>query len=103
MEGIIRERDAIKASTEIMSAGLRKTSDGNIGNNAGGSGNIGTAKMLPLGLPRIFPLLPLGRHRRLRLTCDDKTSETGVGKAWQWIVVGGYSLEVCGWWKTQRL
>ena len=69
MEGIIRERDAIKASTEIMIEGPRRTSDGNIGNNAGGSGNIGTAKMLPLGLPR-----------RLRLTCDDKTLETGVGR-----------------------
>jgi hypothetical protein len=103
MEDIIRERDAIKASTEIMSEGPQRTSAGNIGNNAGGSGNIGTAKMLPLGFPRIFLPLPLGRPRRLRLTCDDKTSETGVGKAWHWIVVGGNSLEVCGWWKAQRL
>jgi hypothetical protein len=60
MAGILRERDAIKASTEIMSAGPRRTSDGNIGNNAGESGNIGTAKMLPLGLPRIFLLSGVG-------------------------------------------
>ena len=63
MEGIIRERDAIKASTELMSEGLRRTNDGNIGNNAGESGNIGTAKMLPLDLPRIFLPLPLGLPR----------------------------------------
>jgi len=80
MEGIIREMDAIKTSTEIMIEGPRRTSDGNIGNNAGGSGNIGTAKMLPLGLPRLFLPLPLGLPRRLRLTCDDKTSEMAWGR-----------------------
>ena len=60
--------------TESTTAGRGRTSDANTGSNADGSGSIGTAKMLSLGLPRIFLPLPLGLPRRLRLTCDDKTS-----------------------------
>jgi hypothetical protein len=74
IEGIIREREAIKASTENMTEGPRKTSDGNIGDNAGGSGNIGTAKLLPLGLRLgIPPRLPLDIRRLRLLTGDGKT------------------------------
>ena len=68
MAGIIRAMDAIKANTEIMTEGPGRTSDENIGNNAGGSGSIGTAKMLQplfprrrLGLPRRRPLTYVGK------------------------------------------
>jgi len=82
LAGMRRERVPLKASTEVMTPGPPRTSDGNIGNNAGGSGSIGTATMLPLGLPPRFRPLPLGHPRRPRLTCDGKTSYTCVGKAW---------------------
>jgi hypothetical protein len=66
--------DRTKGSTAMTTAGRGRTSNEHTGNNAGGNGRIGTAKMLPLGLSRLFHPLPLGLPRRLRLTCDGKTS-----------------------------
>jgi hypothetical protein len=73
MGGIIREMEAIKTSTEMMTEGPWRTSDGNMGDNAGGSGSIGTAKLLPLGLPLLFHLLPPGIRLPLLLTGEGKT------------------------------
>jgi hypothetical protein len=71
--------DHTKGSTAMTTAGRGRTSNEPTGSNAGGNGSIGTAKMLPLGLPSLFHLLLLGLPRRLRLTCDGKLSETAWG------------------------
>ena len=73
MGGIIREMEAIKTGTKIITEGPRRTRDGNIGDNAGGSGSIGTAKLLPLGLPLLFHLLPPGIRLPLLLTGEGKS------------------------------
>jgi hypothetical protein len=57
-----------------MIKGYGRTSGGNIGNNAGGSGSIGNVKML--SGHRIFHPLLLDLPHRRPLTCDGKIAGT---------------------------
>ena len=78
-QGMADMEDRTKGSIAMTNAGRGRTSNEPTGSNAGGSGSIGIATMLSLGLPRLFHPLPLGLPHRLRLTCDGKSSATVWG------------------------